>query len=261
MPSHKNLLHLIKTSRLDILTQLHLEESLFRSTSKNWLLVNDGVATPAVVLGISGKPAELVHDEKAKVMGVPLIKRFTGGGTVVVDENSVMTSLIVGPGVCEDVKRFPRAVMDWTHGVLFGDSCGSIGLVENDFTIGARKIGGNAQAISGQRFLQHTSFLWDYRESLMELLKEPVKRPAYRGDRAHQGFVTTLQRESTVSDLFGSVSGCERESFVDGLVARCVAQGGWSGVVQVELEEGLRLLEAYRSAKGRQVLLGSAYIQ
>ena len=37
-----------------ILRQLHLEEALLRATSHNWLLINDGVPHPAVVLGISG---------------------------------------------------------------------------------------------------------------------------------------------------------------------------------------------------------------
>ena len=274
-------LHLIRTARLDILTQLHLEESLFRHTSHDWLLVNDGVATPAVVLGISGKASALVHEERARAMGVPLIRRFTGGGTVVVDENSVMTSVIVGPGVCDDVKRFPKDVMRWTHGLLFGGGGGgggekpstvrsrrrAISLLENDFTIGTRKVGGNAQAISGQRFLQHTSFLWDYREALMGLLKEPVKRPAYRGDRSHGGFVATLreeegEREEGEGEGEGEKETNAREAFVDEMVSGCVVRGGWGGVVEVGVDEALGIVDDYRAqrATGRQVLLGSVYL-
>jgi len=244
--------------------------------------VNDGVATPAVVLGISGKASALVHEERARAMGVPLIRRFTGGGTVVVDENSVMTSVIVGPGVCDDVKRFPKDVMRWTHGLLFGGGGGgggggekpstvrsrrrAISLLENDFTIGTRKVGGNAQAISGQRFLQHTSFLWDYREALMGLLKEPVKRPAYRGDRSHGGFVATLREEEGGEE--GGVEGegeketNAREAFVDEMVSGCVVRGGWGGVVEVGVDEALGIVDDYRAqrATGRQVLLGSVYL-
>lgn len=41
------------------------------------------------------KPELLVHGAAAAAAGVPLIKRFTGGGTVVVDADTVFTSLIM----------------------------------------------------------------------------------------------------------------------------------------------------------------------
>lgn len=40
---------------------------------------------PLACLPARSKPQELVHVEAAAAAGVPLIKRFTGGGTVVVD--------------------------------------------------------------------------------------------------------------------------------------------------------------------------------
>jgi lipoate-protein ligase A len=45
------------------------------------------------------------------------------------------------------------------------------------------KFGGNAQAITKQRFLHHTSLLWDYHDSRMKLLKHPAKIPDYRAVR------------------------------------------------------------------------------
>lgn len=43
-----------------------------------------------------------------------------------------------------------------------------------------RKFGGNAQAITRQRWLHHTSFLWDFKPENMQLLKAPVRAPDYR---------------------------------------------------------------------------------
>ncbi len=43
-----------------------------------------------------------------------------------------------------------------------------------------RKFGGNAQAITGRRFLHHTSFLWDFDAGRMGLLKQPRRAPEYR---------------------------------------------------------------------------------
>jgi lipoate---protein ligase len=34
--------------------QLLLEEALLRTESRNWCIVNDGAAQPAIVMGISG---------------------------------------------------------------------------------------------------------------------------------------------------------------------------------------------------------------
>ena len=50
----------------------------------------------------------------------------------------------------------------------------------SDYIFGDRKFGGNAQAITRQRWLHHTSFLWDFRDDRMALLQHPEKAPEYR---------------------------------------------------------------------------------
>lgn len=64
---------------------------------------------------------------------------------------------------------------------------------ENDYCWGDKKIAGNAQAIIKDRWLHHTSFVWDYRRELMALLQEPERRPKYRGTRQHDSFLTPLK--------------------------------------------------------------------
>ena len=58
-----------------------------------------------------------------------------------------------------------------------------------DYCFGQLKFGGNAQAITKQRFLHHTSLLWDYEDANMLLLKHPDRVPEYRqvscGGRAY----------------------------------------------------------------------------
>ncbi len=49
-----------------------------------------------------------------------------------------------------------------------------------DYVFEQRKFGGNAQAITGKRWLHHTSFLWDYDPAAMALLKHPPRSPKYR---------------------------------------------------------------------------------
>lgn len=45
---------------------------------------------------------------------------------------------------------------------------------------GGHKVGGNAQALTGRRWLHHTSFLWDFDRERMALLRQPAKAPQYR---------------------------------------------------------------------------------
>jgi len=44
-------------------------------------------------------------------------------------------------------------------------------LRENDYVLGPRKMGGNAQSIIKNRWVHHTSFLWDFDVLKMRYLK------------------------------------------------------------------------------------------
>ena len=72
-----------------ILTQLRLEEALLRHTSDNWCVMAEASGPPSIVLGISGKPAKMCNLDLVARDRVPLIRRFTGGGTVVVGDGTL----------------------------------------------------------------------------------------------------------------------------------------------------------------------------
>ena len=195
-----NLVRLVRTSGLCILRQLRLEEKLLRSPGAgNWCLLNDGTPDRSVVLGISGKPHQLVDVRRALDDGVRVIKRFSGGGTVIVDRDTQFVTLVMNAAAVPDLALFPRQIMEWTgtlyggrpHGV-FADMPGWQ-LRENDYVIGDRKVGGNAQSISKDRWLHHTSFLWDFREETMKYLTNPAKQPRYRANRSHSDFLAPLK--------------------------------------------------------------------
>jgi lipoate-protein ligase A len=48
------LMRLVSMGGAPIMQQLHLEEWLLRRSSDNWCIVNDGVAPPTTVMGVSG---------------------------------------------------------------------------------------------------------------------------------------------------------------------------------------------------------------
>lgn len=55
-----------------------------------------------------------------------------------------------------------------------------------------KKIGGNAQTITKDRWVHHTSFLWDFDNLNMNYLQMPKKRPEYRQSRPHGDFLRKL---------------------------------------------------------------------
>ena len=184
--------HLLQLHNLPILEQLHLEEALLRADDRNWILINKG-STPAVVMGISGKPDQLLHNRS-----LPLIKRFSGSGTVVVDEQTIFVTLL-GNKSSLPCEPFPEKLMRWTE--KFYSPLG-ISLRDNDYVIGDRKCGGNAQYIQKDRWLHHTSFLWDYDPTRMACLKQPPRQPDYRNNRTHAEVLTPLKRHFPSSDKF-----------------------------------------------------------
>jgi len=198
-------LYVIRLGRYPILKQLQLEERLLRETNLNWCLFNSGPAPPedpthahgSVIIGLSGNPSKLVHLKELKEDGVALIKRYSGGGTVYLDNGCRMISLLVNSTALPHVQPYPRPIMSWTgqlYSSAFNPFIPQFHLKENDYVIGTKKVAGNAQSITRGRWCHHTSFLWDYDSGrMMRYLKQPEKVPDYRVGRSHQDFVCRMK--------------------------------------------------------------------
>lgn len=169
------------------------EEQLLRTDDRNFCILNYG-SPRAIVMGISGQPENLLHLEAVKRDRIPVIQRFSGGGTVIVDENTLFITFIFNKSFLP-IHPFPEPILRWTA-ELYTKSWNIPGfqLKENDYCIGEKKCGGNAQYIKKDRWLHHTSFLWDYSEINMSYLKLPSKRPKYRADRDHGDFLIPLKQ-------------------------------------------------------------------
>ncbi len=144
-------------------------------------------------MGISGQPEALLNVSSVKREQIPVIKRFSGGGTVIVDPNTLFITFIMNKNQI-DTEPFPEPILRWSAG-LYTDAwqIPSFHLRENDYCIGEKKCGGNAQYIQKERWLHHTSFLWDYSDEMMKHLLIPAKRPKYREDRDHDEFLCRLK--------------------------------------------------------------------
>ena len=184
--------HIIRLKNVPIFEQLLLEEQLLRSDERNFLICNEG-SSKAIVMGISGKVENLVDVEKAKALSSPLIKRYSGGGTVFIDENTLFLSFICNKKEVS-FEAYPEKIMKWSEEIYQKAlDLPGFALKENDFVIGDYKCGGNAQYITKNRFVQHTSFLWSYLPQNMAALLNPSKAPKYREGRDHMSFLCMLK--------------------------------------------------------------------
>ena len=143
--------NLLRLRNVPILSALRLEEALFRADSRSWLITNEwddvspgaeaccvntltGEVMPvesasAIVLGISGKAAELVDLDRARAARVPLCRRFSGGGTVIVDANTIFVTFLVAEGALPAVAPYPEPILRWTSAV-YADAFESCGVYE-----------------------------------------------------------------------------------------------------------------------------------
>lgn len=176
---------------MPIFEQLQLEEALLRADDRSFLIVNLG-SPRSIVMGISGQPQQLLDLKTVREKNIPVIKRFSGGGTVIVDENTLFISFIMAKEHL-DLAPYPEPILRWSAG-LYASAWNIPGfqLRENDYCIENKKCGGNAQYMRKDRWIHHTSFLWDYKQENMDALLLPPKRPLYRKDRTHDEFLCRL---------------------------------------------------------------------
>lgn len=194
-------LNLVILKGVPVFRQLQLEEALLRADKQNWCLLNDE-SPPAIVMGVSGKIESTVNIAGLTDRPIPVIRRFTGGGTVVVDENTLFVTFVCNSSSVK-IPPFPKHLMEWSaefYRPLFPENF--FQLRENDYVSGNRKWGGNAQSIAKDRWLHHSSLLWDYRSELMNVLLLPPKMPMYRQTRSHEDFLCKLSDHHPDKDTF-----------------------------------------------------------
>jgi lipoate-protein ligase A len=153
-------------------------------------------AAHAVVLGASCRMRDDVLIDACRADGVPIVRRSSGGGTVLIGPGALNVSVILpqewAPGLWAlDVAQ--RYVLD-----SIAESIRRVGppvSVEGrgDLVIGGRKCAGSAQRRLKRWFMVHCSILYDFSiERIARYLTVPQRQPAYRAGRAHCDFLSNL---------------------------------------------------------------------
>ncbi len=151
---------------------------------------------PAVVLGSGGKLAEDVDEDTCRADGVPILRRSSGGGTVLLGPGCLLYSLVLAydrspplreiPFSYEDIlKRLSDALGDLLPGI---EQTGT-----SDLSAQGRKFSGNAQQRKRTHLLHHGTLLCGFDlEGVERYLRMPARQPAYREGRAHGDFLCNL---------------------------------------------------------------------
>jgi lipoate-protein ligase A len=150
----------------------------------------------AVVLGASCRLLEDIDVERCRADDVPIARRSSGGGTVVVGPGALNLTVVLpadaAPGLhavdstqAYVLDRLARAIR------LHRPAVEVQGL--GDLTLAGRKFAGSAQRRLRRYFLVHTSILYDFPiEPIVRYTRTPRRQPPYRAQRAHEDFLTNL---------------------------------------------------------------------
>ncbi len=158
---------------------------------------------PFVVVGYANKVASEVNRAACEARGIPILRRCTGGGTVVQGLgclNYALVLRITEDGPTRSISAANQFIMERNRAAL-AQAASDFRLQTSDFriqghtdlTLAGLKFSGNAQRRRRQFLLFHGTLLLDFDLALVgELLRLPKLQPDYRHQRSHENFLTRL---------------------------------------------------------------------
>lgn len=193
---------------------------------------------PVVVLGSGGCLADDVDEAACRADKVPILRRSSGGGTVLLGRGCLLYTLIL------DYERAPelREIRP-SYRFILGRIAAALAVeavrIEqagiSDLVVASRKFSGTAQQRKRSFLLHHGTFLYDMDLSVISrYLREPPRQPDYRAGRPHRAFVGNLplrpdeikQRLSHIWDAHTSIETWPADE-IQRLVTDKYAQNEW----------------------------------
>jgi lipoate-protein ligase A len=154
----------------------------------------------AVVLGAGCVFADDVDEAACRTDGVPILRRASGGGTVLLGPGCLCYSLVLsfdrGPALREITPSY-RYILGRIGEALAGLLPEIAQAGTSDLMAGGQKFSGNAQQRKRNYLLHHGTLLYDFDLSRIgRYLRMPSRQPAYRGRREHEEFLQNLSATS-----------------------------------------------------------------
>lgn len=154
---------------------------------------------PFVVLGAGGAVVQEAHGDACRREGVPILRRCSGGGTVLQGPGCLNYALLL-----DRDKRAEYSTIENTNRVVLAGvadalaACGVPAQLDgtSDLTVDGFKFSGNAQRRRKRWILFHGTILYAFElDQIARYLREPRKQPEYRADRQHGKFVRNVPLE------------------------------------------------------------------
>ncbi len=151
---------------------------------------------PAVVLGAGGRVADDVHAERCRADGVPLGRRSSGGGTVLLGPGCLLYAVVLRLDRDPALGQIPSSYRYVLGRIIAGLAApgGELDIRgSSDVARLERKVSGNAQQRKRTHLLQHGTLLYAFDAGRVgHYLKAPPRQPEYRERRDHADFLTNL---------------------------------------------------------------------
>ena len=191
------IMHQAAHDQLDASKHLDDEWRLFQtfeSGAPGYRCMTWEATQPVVVVGRNSRPADHVNLEACLEDDVPVLRRCSGGGAVLLAPGclnyAIAISLVSHPSLA-DVRRSVKVILGRVADAL--DILGLCIAGEADLALNNRKVSGNAQRRGRHALLHHGTLLYAFDTTLVRrYLPEPARQPAYRGHRRHTDFIGNL---------------------------------------------------------------------
>lgn len=163
-----------------------------------------------VALGYTNRATTEANVDECNARDIPILRRATGGGTVLQGPGCLNYALIdrIGVGQALNVGATNDFVMSRVRDALKPLLEGDVSIQgHTDLTWNELKFSGNAQKRRAHFFLFHGTVLLDFDLELVgSVLRPPSKEPSYRNKRSHVNFITNvpLQRDTVKNALAGA---------------------------------------------------------
>ncbi|XZE53219.1 lipoate--protein ligase family protein [Planctomycetaceae bacterium SH139] len=151
---------------------------------------------PVVVLGRGSKVAGEVDQDHCQRRGIPLLRRCSGGASIVAGPGCLMYSVVLSLRQRAELRNLDlahdfimttltAAIASRVPEVRFQGTC--------DLTYRDRKFSGNSLRVAREHILYHGTLLYDADLPLIaNCLRMPPRHPDYRQSRDHASFITNL---------------------------------------------------------------------
>jgi lipoate---protein ligase len=149
----------------------------------------------AVVLGTAGSVSIDVNLAACEADGVPILRRASGGGTVLIGPRCLCFSLVLNYDRAPRLNEIPASNRYVLGRVVSALAPVLPAAVEgtSDLAAAGVKFSGNAQQRKRTHFLHHGTLLCGFDLALVsKYLNAPERQPDYRRNRPHAEFVTNL---------------------------------------------------------------------